>query len=140
MSKIGDPGDLGRRIARRFIQRGIRPTAPDLAQQLGVPVVEEQAPPPAQPGLRSEYQPSPPRIVIYRDPIDLLTGSIHAGQHFGMLRCRAEDVHIAHEIFHHLQAGGRFGPLRPEEEEEAAHAFAQELLELAFHPSEYSEL
>jgi hypothetical protein len=136
--EIGDPKALGRRVARRFIKRGKRPEVKALAAQLGVSVVEQEAPPPAQPDLRSEYRPSPPRIILYRDPLDQLDAAVRVGQRFDMIRHKVEDVHIAHELFHHLQSGNRFGPLYPEEEEEAAHAFAQELLGLEFHPTEYA--
>ena len=137
---IGDPAALGRRVARRFIKRGKRPEVKALAEQVGVRVVEQEAPPPAQPGLRSEYRPCPPRIILYRDPLDQLDAVVRVDQRFDMLRSNVDDVHIAHELFHHLQHGDRFGPLYPEEEEEAAHAFAQELLGLEFHPTEYPEV
>jgi len=135
-----DPAELGRRVARRFILRGVRPNVRDLAAQLGVQIVDQPAPPPAQSGLRSEYQPSPPRIVLYGDPIALLAAAIHANQRFDMLACDLDEVHIAHELFHHLESGQRFGPLRGHEVELAAHGFAQELLDLAFHPAELSDL
>jgi hypothetical protein len=131
---------LGRRVARRLMVRGERPQVRTAAEQLGVEIVEQAAPPPAQPGLRSEYRKDPPRIILYRDPIRLLAGAIHANQRFDMLNCNLVEVHIAHELFHHLEAADRFGKLRPEESEEAAHAFAQELLGLTFNPSELHEL
>jgi hypothetical protein len=107
---------------------------------MGVHIQERPAPPPAQPELRSEYQPSPPCIILYRDPIDVLAGAIHANQRFDMLACNLDEVHIAHELFHHLECGQRFGPLRREEVEAAAQGFAQQLLDLCFHPDELSEL
>ncbi len=137
--EIGDPAALGRRVARRFFKMGERPPVRAVAEELGVRIVEEETPPATQPNLRAEYRPSPPCIVLYRDPLDRLAAAVHALQRFDMLACHVDDVHIAHELFHHLQHDGRFGPLRPEEEEEAAHAFAQELLGLQFHPAEYPE-
>jgi len=120
--------------------KGVRPGGLDLAAQLGVEIVVREAPPPAQPRLRSEYQADPPRITLYRDPIDVVAGAIHANQRFDMLACNLDEVHIAHELFHHLEFGGRFGPLAREEVEAAAHGFAAELLNLTFDPSELSSL
>ena len=72
--------------------------------------------------------------------MESLTAAVHANQRLDMLACDLEAVHIAHEIFHHLEFGHRFGPLRPDEVEAAAHAFAQELLGLTFHPLELSAM
>lgn len=131
---------LGRRVASRYIVRGVRPNVYDLAKELGVQITEQANPPPAQPSLRSEYRPKPPQIILYRDPLDQLAAAIHANQRFDLLSCRMDDLHIAHEIFHHLELGGRFGPLRPEEIEAAAHAFAQMLLDTPFHPTEVEDV
>ena len=136
----GDPTELGRRVAARYISRGVRSSAAALAAQLGVEVTVREAPPPAQPRLRSEYQADPPRITLYRDPIDVLTAAIHANQRFDMLACDLDEAHIAHELFHHLEFGGRFGPLAREEAEAAAHGFVAELLDLTFDPRELSSL
>jgi len=131
---------LGRRVARRFIARGERPTAREIARKMGVQIVEREEPPPAQRGLRSEYRPDPPLIVLYRGPIERLAARIHIDQRFDMMNCDLPDVHIAHELFHHIEAGGRFGALDIEQVERAAHAFAQELLGLTFHPAELSHI
>jgi len=136
----GGLGGLGRRVAQRFIFRDVRPKPSDLAEQLGVEIVREVSPPPAQPRLRSEYRSDPARIILYCDPIDSLAVDIHANQRFDMMNCDLLEVHIAHELFHHLEFGERFGPLTTDEVEAAAHQFTQELLELSFDPSELSEL
>lgn len=133
-------GTLGQRVARRFIVRGVRPKPSDLAAELGVQIVREASPPPAQPNLRSEYRADPPRIILYCDPIDELAVAIHLNQRFDMMNCDLEEVHIAHELFHHLEFGQRFGPLDPEEIEAAAHEFTREVMELAYHPTELSEI
>ncbi|HUU53615.1 MAG TPA: hypothetical protein VMY87_01740 [Armatimonadota bacterium] len=133
-------GAIGPRVAQRFVFRGVRPKPSDLAEQLGVEVVREESPPPAQPRLRSEYRAEPARIILYRDTIDQLAVAIHADQRFDMMQCDLAEVHVAHELFHHLEFGQRFGPLTVEEVEAGAHAFAQELLELGFHPTEFSEM
>ncbi len=135
-----DPEALGKRIAQRYILRGVRPNARELAEQLGVKIIVEDHPPQAQPGLRAEYRHEPPQIILYRDPLELLSGTMHAHQRFDLLACSLEDVHLAHELFHHLEFGGAFGPLRPDEIETAAHAFAQELCDLTFHPTELTDL
>jgi len=135
-----DPEGLGRRIAQRYVVRGLRPKPSELARNLGVEVVEAAAPPPAQPTLRAEYQADPPRITLYRATLAQLSAAIHANQRFDMLACSLEEVHLAHELFHHLEFGGRFGPLRPGEVEAAAQAFARELCELRFDPEELSAL
>jgi len=137
---IDDARALGRRLARRFIVQGVRPEVRQIAAEMGVGIEEQEGPPPAQPRLRSEYQAEPSRIILYRDPIDSLAAAIHANQRFDMLACDLDGVHIAHELFHHLEFGQRFGPLNSEEVEEAAHAFAQELLDLKFDPRELSAL
>jgi len=135
-----DPEGLGKRIAQRYIPRGLRPNLRELAAQLGVQIIVEDHPPQAQPGLRAEYRHEPPQIILYRAPLELLSGAIHATQRFDLLACSLEDVHLAHELFHHLEFGGTFGPLRPDEIEIAAHAFAQELCDLSFHPTELTNL
>ena len=135
-----DLGGLGRRVAQRFIFRGVRPKPSGLAKQLGVEIGREKSPPPAQPRLRSEYRAEPPRIILYSDAIDQVAAAIHANQRFDMMNCDLAEVHIAHEIFHHLEFGQRFGPLTSAEVEAAAHGFTQELLELEFHPTEFSEM
>jgi hypothetical protein len=135
-----DPEGLGRRIAARYLLRGLRPNARELAEQLGVQIVVEGDPPPAQSGLRAEYRHDPPQIILYRDPLELLSDRIRVSQRFDLIACDLEELHLAHELFHHLEFGGAYGPLRPDEIEVAAHAFAQELCEISFHPEELSEL
>ncbi len=129
--------ELGRRVARRYIFRDVRPRPSDLAKQLGVEITFLEKSPPAQPRLRSEYRADPPHIIIYTDNLSTLEAAIHANQRFDMMRCNLAEVHIAHELFHHLEFGGRFGPYDREEVEAAAHSFTQELLELDFHPTEF---
>jgi hypothetical protein len=135
-----DVAALGQRVARRFIVRGARPKPTDLASEMGVELIHQEAPPPAQPRLRSEYRSAPARIILYCDSIAELGAAIHASQRFDMMRCDLLEVHTAHELFHHIEFGQRFGPLTPQEVETAAHAFTQELLGLHFGPTEFSEL
>ncbi len=135
-----DPAALGRRAAAPYLAREVRPSPRELAQELGVEVMERPAPPLAQPGLRAEYQAAPPRITLYRASLDRLAAAIQASPRAELRACDLEEVHIAHEVFHHLEFGGRLGPLRPAESEQAAHAFAQALCDLPFDPRELSEM
>ena len=135
-----DAEALGKRIAQRYLLRGLRHYLRELAAQLGVQIIVQDHPPQAQPGLRAEYRHEPPQILLYRDPLELLSGALHANQRFDLLACNLEDVHLAHELFHHLEFGGTFGPLRPDEIETGAHAFAQTLCDLTFHPTELADL
>ncbi|UCC68852.1 MAG: hypothetical protein JSV79_02695 [Armatimonadota bacterium] len=133
-----DPEVLGLRAARRLRPTGERPDVRALAAQAGVEVVERQVPPPAQPRLRSQYQPDPPRIILYRNPIDELAEAASARERLSTAECDLYEVHIAHELFHHLERAERLGPLAAAEAEEAAHAFARGLLGLDFDPRELS--
>lgn len=135
-----DPEGLGKRIAARYLGRGMRPRVRELIAQLGVAVLVEDRPPPAQPDLRAEYRHDPPQIILYRLPLELLSDRIRVSQRFDLIACDLEELHLAHELFHHLEFGGTYGPLRPEEVEAAAHAFARELCDVSFHPEELSDL
>jgi hypothetical protein len=147
-----DTAALGRRVARRFMPRGVRPKPSELAAQMQVDILHVEAPPPAQPLLRSEYTACPgsagfslpgtarPRITIYTDPLSTLGVAIYANQRFDMMRCDLAELHIAHELFHHIESGQRFGPLTREEVETAAHSFAKELLGVDFEPEELDKL
>ncbi len=174
-----DVGALGRCVARCLLQVEARstvsgqacathPKPSELAAQMGVEVSQVQSPPPAQPRLRSEYAADPgiagfslprtarPRITLYTDPISALGTALQAkarstgsGQACATLSDLTE-LHIAHELFHHIESAG-YGGLQPacteclrslirDEVETAAHAFAEELMGLDFDPEEFPEL
>ena len=135
-----DPADLGRRLARRLTAGGARPRARELAAQMGIQMLEEERPPAAQPRLRSEYRAGPPRIILYRKTIDFLAAARRDDGVSGEAEFDLDEVHVAHELFHHLERAEGLGPLTGAESEEAAHAFARELLGLPFDPRELSEL
>jgi hypothetical protein len=100
-----------------------------LADVLGLEIRPEEKSACAPPGLvvRSEYLPKPPTIVLYRQPLAELAELIAARRpEWGGLDLEA--LHIAHEIYHYLEAGG------PVDSESAAQAFVQELLQLDFSP------
>lgn len=122
-----DARELGRRAARQLLSQGERTSPLALAAQAGVAIEERRAPPPAQAGLRSEYQPRPPRIVLYREPLSRLAAVLRARPGRAPSEAELVALHIAHELCHHLEADGRFGRLTRQESETAAHAFAAEL-------------
>ncbi len=117
---------IGRQLADRFMPDGIRPKPSDLTAQLGVEIVVLPSPPPAQPGLRSEYTGRPCRITLYAGTI----GALEARGERPEARLDFVELHIAHELFHHLEACERLAPLTRAESEVAAHAFARELMGL----------
>jgi len=125
-----DAAALGRRVARELATDWVGPDLRALAEQLGVAVLTRDSPPPAQAGLRAEYQASPPRIVLYASAIAAGRVCLPAPflprvqGSYALTPRQCEDLHIAHELFHHLRAVHRFAPLTLSEEEEAARAFA----------------
>ena len=122
---------LARRAAEELAVKrpGLRPS--ECALQLGIEVVESSSPPPAQPGLRSEYTATPPRITLYVHSLRTPSPEIHTAEGKPIsFECLSE-LHVAHELFHHLEMAGRFGLLTGAESEEAAHAFARRLVRLA---------
>jgi len=133
-----DPSAVGRELARRFGGEGGRVDVRGLAAAMGVAVEERAAPPPAQPGLRSEYQPDPPRIILYRNPIDELAEALRGIERLQTGSWGLDEVHAAHELFHHLERVEGVEGLSVGEAEEAAHAFVRELLGLGFDPRELS--
>jgi len=134
-----DAVTLGRRVARRFIIEDDKPTPSRLATELNVEIIRVGSPPPAQRGLRSEYRADPPQIILYCNPINQLSASIQANQRSGRICYDLVEVHIAHELFHHLEFTAGFGPLPRAEAEVAAHAFTQELMGLDFIPQNAME-
>jgi hypothetical protein len=99
-----------------------------MAEHWGIAIHERRSPPPAQPRLRSEYRADPPGIILYHDAIDALHATLRTDPSCTTTRREMEEVHIAHELFHHLEADGRVASLPRDESERAAQAFARELL------------
>lgn len=126
-----DVVSLARRAADQLAVARPGLTPSECALQLGIEVVESSSPPPAQPGLRSEYTAAPPRITLYlrglRSPVSEIQTAEGEPTSFKFLR----ELHIAHELFHHLEMAGRFGSLTRTESEKGAHAFARRLVRLA---------
>jgi hypothetical protein len=109
-----------------------------MAEDWAVAISEQRSPPPAQPRVRSEYSADPPRIVLYRDAIDALHAALRTDPSCTTTRRDLEEVHIAHELFHHLEADGRVASLPRDESERAAQAFAHELLSIPSDPRDLS--
>ena len=136
---MGESGrEVGRRAARLLKAAGLALDVRSLAAQWGVEILERGSPPPAQPALRSEYRPAPPRIILYLEAIACLANKLEPNGQPEMPGCDLVPVHIAHELFHHLEAERGLVLLGREEAEHAAHAFAQELLNLSFDPAALS--
>ena len=123
-----------------------------IARALGVPVETSNADPMVGTLWRfAEYQPRPPRIVLYRRGLHPLERNARAAPLLG--RATPRDVFIAHELYHHIEAVRPETPIarryRPSLfrignwhwrtgiaalSEIAAGAFAQSLLDLPCHP------
>jgi hypothetical protein len=115
-----------------------RPTSTpsDLARELGIEIVEAPAPSPAQALLRSEYTADPPRIILYERTIRAVFARLQSTS-YGVRSCaELRELHVAHELFHHLEMDGRFGSLTGEESEKAAHVFARHLCGLGAYECE----
>jgi hypothetical protein len=140
----------------RALRRRFADSAPQaIADALGVPVSTIDDDPMAGPLWRfAEYRERPPRIVLYARglaPLDRVAAGALAGRLLG--RATPQEVFIAHELFHHLEASRQDTPVaqryRPTLfrigrwhwrtgiatlSEIAAGAFAQVLLDLPCHP------
>ncbi|MBN1460365.1 MAG: hypothetical protein JXA57_12580 [Armatimonadetes bacterium] len=123
------------RAAEELVRAHPTLTPSECALQLGIELVKSPSPPPAQPGLRSEYTAAPPRITLYTQGLRAPSSDIHtaAGKpiSFEFLR----ELHVAHELFHHLEMLGHFGALTRAESEKGAHAFADYLVRLTLDSS-----
>lgn len=101
----------------------------------------------------SKYQPSPPKIIIYQEAINILQALIE--KHNIRSKFFFPDllsIQVAHELFHHLEKTRvgivarrlrvytfKFGPIKISSKvkalsEIAAHTFSKNLLGLPFHP------
>jgi hypothetical protein len=103
----------------------------ELANRLGARIVERRGGISDQRWVLSEYETRNKTIVVYLDTIELLAELV-AVQDLPFDVERLDEIAIAHECFHLLFPGKRG-------EEERAHAFAQELLDLVTSPAVLSE-
>jgi signal peptidase II len=119
----------GRSAARALRDRYKDLSPQQLAETLGLQIQREIKSECAPPGLvvRSEYRCEPPTVVLYLEPLQELAGLV-AARRPELAALDFEALHIAHEIYHFLEAGG------PADSETAAHAFVEELLHLNFSP------
>ena len=102
-----------------------------LASKLGARIVERRGGISENRWVISEYESRNKTIVVYRDTLELLAELV-AVQDLPFDVERLDEIAIAHECFHLLFPGKRG-------DEEGAHAFAQELLELATSPAVLSD-
>ena len=130
----------GRKAARELIWTTGESDPGRLCQLLGIKIERCPQPPPAlaQLGLRSQYLPRPATIVIYDSA---LSCQARAEKNATVASPTTEQLHLAHELFHHLEATGQLRPAFPSPRlvllgrrshslsEIAAHAFARELLQ-----------
>jgi len=134
-SALPDAEEVGRMAAQAMRSRfgDLSPRA--IAKALGIRVTHRPLPPPGLVSLRlrSEYLTNSATIVLYDEPLAELAHLICAKRP-ALANLNLEALHIAHEIFHHLEAG------RPSTSEKAAHAFVAELLCLDFSPEELDSL
>jgi|GEM_PF-70544 len=119
----------GRAAAKSLRNRLGEKSPQQIAETLGLQIRWETKSECAPAGLvvRSEYRPEPPGIILYREPLQELAGLV-ASRRPDLMALDLEALHIAHEIYHFLEAGG------PADSETAAHAFVEELLGLHFSP------
>jgi len=103
----------------------------ECALSLGIEIIEAPSPPPAQPTLCSEYRANPPRILLYTRSLHGGSLGIDATQGNPSAYEVSKELHVAHELFHHLEMARRFGSLTRAESEAGAHAFARCLVRLA---------
>ena len=130
-----DPDKVARKAIMAVRQRygDIPPYA--LAMALGMRILhqEEPSPPHKDLHIRSEYITEPPTIVLYDKPLRRLARLL-SEQGSSLAKVNLEELHIAHEIFHH------FDPSRNAPAEKAARCFAAELLHLDISPKELDHL
>jgi signal peptidase II len=123
--RMTDPDKVARKAVMAVRQRygDIPPYA--LAMALGIRITHqaEPSPPLADLPIRSEYIIEPATIVLYDKPLRRLARLL-SEQGSTLAKVNLEELHIAHEIFHH------FDPGRDGLAEKAAHCFAAELLHL----------
>ena len=148
---LADGTDTAQKLRTRFT--GLSPE--QIARGLGVPVEITDGDPMVGSIWRfAEYQPRPPRIVIYRRGLRPLERHLTGERAASLLdRATPQDVFIAHELYHHIEAVRTETPIarryRPSLlrignwhwrtgiaalAEIAAGAFAQALLDLPCHP------
>ena len=144
----------GRRLARELHERTGGAAVAEIAQALALSIVRSAEDP--QVGWRhrrSEYDPTRRQVTLYARafvPLAELATRFGLGDVFTPQAI--EDLCLAHEIYHHLEATRgrasdryrrvwlRLGPLcltvrEPALDEIAAHRFAQELCSLALSPA-----
>lgn len=144
---LADGAAAARTLRKRFPD--LTPAA--MAQQLGVPVETTDDDPMVGSLWRfAEYRERPPHILLYRRGLASLDRTV-TGRLLG--QATAQDVFVAHELFHHIEADRPDMPIARRHQptlfrignwhwrtgiaalaEIAAGSFAQSLLRLPCHP------
>ncbi len=144
-ASLEDAAEMGRRAAQQMRAHLGDLSLREMAAALGVEIQHKPLPPPGLSPLRvrSEYLSDSATVVLYDEPLRELSLLI-AEKRPDLAGLNLEDLHIAHEIFHHLLF--RRQARRGEESEsrisseKAASVFAAELLGLDFSPEELDSL
>ena len=147
--------DTGRQTADKLVERFSSREPFMLAQKLKIKIVIDSSKKYQRGGLslRSTYQDSPPTIIIYERALQQLENLLDK-ENFPSLASLPDllSLHIAHEVFHHLEKTEigivarrlevntfSLGPIKFSSpvsslSEIAAHTFTQHLLNLSFSP------
>ena len=150
---VGDAVAAGQLAAERVSRDHPRASVDDVLADLGVDVVESDAPPKvAWTYRRSQYRGRPPRVIVYRRALtELRTLVADADLAWALPADRIRDLMLSHELYHHLafselgrvsdrlRLPSRFGPFTVRRriltlDEVAAHAFAQRFCGLSVAP------
>ena len=145
----------GAAAAKSLTERFPDLAPPEIAHQLGVPIEATDDDPMVGSLWRfAEYRRRPARILLYNRGLALLDRVVAGSLAVQLLgQATPQDVFIAHELFHHLEATRSEMPIARRHQptlfriggwhwrtglaalsEIAAGAFAQTLLDLPFHP------
>jgi len=129
------PEEAGCAIARALRTHFGDLPAHEMAAALGLKVEHRPLPPPGLSVLhvRSQYLADSAAILLYDEPLRELALRLSARRP-DLAHLDLEAIHIAHEIFHHLESA----PSRASEK--AAASFVTELLYLDFSPEELDSL
>ncbi len=132
---LADDADAGRLAAKAMLARFGKISPRAMAEALGLHIERRPRPMPdlASLRVRSEYLTHSAAIVLYEEPLQELAQLLRAKRP-RLAGLNLEELHIAHELFHHLESG------RPAASEKAAHSFVRHLLGLDFFPAELDSL
>ena len=130
-----EAAQIGKLAAQAVRERFGEAAPSQVAAALGVRIEHKLRPAPVLTDIhvRSEYLTSSATIILYDEPLRELAQLI-ANRRPKLSNTNLTELHVAHELFHHLESGRRSAY------ERAAHAFVAELLKLDFSPEEFDAL